>query len=285
MKDGFKQPVPEGWIEQLWAAMAEDLGSGDPTTALFSEWSTANYRIEAQADGVICGVGIAGYLLQPEAEEPEDCFAELHNTDGDFVRAGDVVITGRLSPTRLLTKERTALNFLMHLSGISTLTRQFVDRVSEYDCRIVDTRKTTPGLRYLQKYAVRCGGGQNHRMGLYDGIMLKDNHIRAMGSISEAVKRAKEVAGHMVLIEVECETREMVDEAVTAGADIVMLDNMDPFLMAEIVKAYKGKVRLEASGGITIDTVRGVAQTGVDAISVGALTHSAKALSLHLEVE
>lgn len=285
MKDGFKQPVPEGWIEQLWAAMAEDLGSGDPTTALFSEWSTANYRIEAQADGVICGVGIAGYLLQPEAEEPEDCFAELHKTDGDFVRAGDVVITGRLSPTRLLTKERTALNFLMHLSGIATLTRQFVDRVSEYDCRIVDTRKTTPGLRYLQKYAVRCGGGQNHRMGLYDGIMLKDNHIRAMGSISEAVKQAKEVAGHMVLIEVECETREMVDEAVTAGADIVMLDNMDPFLMAEIVKAYKGKVRLEASGGITIDTVRGVAQTGVDAISVGAVTHSAKALSLHLEVE
>lgn len=285
MKDGFKQPVPEGWIEQLWAAMAEDLGSGDPTTALFTEWGTADFKIEAQADGVICGVGIAGYLLQPEAEEPENCFTEIHLTDGDFVRSGDVVISGKLSPTRLLTKERTALNFLMHLSGIASLTRQFVDRVSEYDCRIVDTRKTTPGLRYLQKYAVRCGGGQNHRMGLYDGIMLKDNHIRAMGSLSEAVRRAKEVAGHMVLIEVECESREMVDEAVTAGADIVMLDNMDPFLMAEIVKAYKGKVRLEASGGITLDTVKGVAQTGVDAISVGALTHSAKSLSLHLEVE
>ncbi|MFM9872751.1 MAG: carboxylating nicotinate-nucleotide diphosphorylase [Fimbriimonadaceae bacterium] len=285
MNNGFKQPAPEGWVEILWNAMAEDLGSGDPTTALFDEDQPVNWYIETQAEGVICGLGIAAYLMQPEADEPDSCQTDLHACDGDYVKPGTTILSGRLTAAKLLTKERTALNFLMQLSGVATLTHQFVQKVTEYDVKIVDTRKTTPGLRYLQKYAVRCGGGTNHRMGLYDGIMLKDNHIKAAGSITEAVRKAKSVAGHMTLIEVECESTAMVDEAVAAGANIVMLDNMDPFQMHDIVKAYKGKVILEASGGITLDTVRGVAQTGVDAISVGALTHSAKSLAIHLEVE
>lgn len=284
MNNGFKQPAPEGWVEILWNAMAEDLGSGDPTTALFDPDQPVNWYIETQAEGVLCGLGVAAYLLQPEADEPESCQTDLHACDGDYVKPGTTILSGRLTAAKLLTKERTALNFLMQLSGVATLTHQFVQKVTEFDVKIVDTRKTTPGLRYLQKYAVRCGGGTNHRMGLYDGIMLKDNHIRAAGSITDAVRNAKSVAGHMTLIEVECESTEMVDEAVSAGANIVMLDNMDPFQMHDIVKKYKGKVVLEASGGITLDTVRGVAQTGVDAISVGALTHSAKSLAIHLEV-
>jgi nicotinate-nucleotide pyrophosphorylase (carboxylating) len=284
MNNGFKQPAPEGWVEILWNAMAEDLGSGDPTTALFDEDQPVNWYIETQAEGVICGLGVAAYLMQPEADEPESCEVDLHARDGDYVKPGTTILSGRLTPAKLLSKERTALNFLMQLSGVATLTHQFVQRVADLNVKIVDTRKTIPGLRYLQKYAVRCGGGTNHRMGLYDGIMLKDNHIRAAGSITEAVQKAKAVAGHMTLIEVECESQEMVDEAFAAGAQIIMLDNMDPFLMHDIVKIYKGKVVLEASGGITLDTVRGVAQTGVDAISVGALTHSAKSLAMHLEV-
>lgn len=285
MNNGFKSPAPEGWVELLWATMAEDLGSGDPTTALFDEEQPVKWYIETQADGVICGLGIASYLFQPEADEPDSCYTEIHACDGDYVKSGTTILSGRLTPQKLLTKERTALNFLMHLSGIATLTHQFKHKVEDLNVKIVDTRKTIPGMRYLQKYAVRCGGGTNHRMGLYDGIMLKDNHIRAAGSIEDAVRKAKQVAGHMTLIEVECESEIMVDQAVAAGADIVMLDNMDPFQMSDIVKKYKGRVLLEASGGITLDTVRGVAQTGVDAISVGALTHSAKALSIHLEVE
>jgi nicotinate-nucleotide pyrophosphorylase (carboxylating) len=173
----------------------------------------------------------------------------------------------------------------MHLSGVATLTRQYVDRVEGTHAKIVDTRKTLPGLRTLQKYAVRCGGGFNHRMGLYDGAMVKDNHIRATGSITEAVRLLKTYVSHMVKIEVECENLNQVHEAVKAGADVILLDNMDPFMMREAVKTYKGKILFEASGGVSLETVRGVAQTGVDLISVGALTHSAVALSFHLEVE
>lgn len=285
MNSGWKKPAPEGWVEQLWTAMSEDVGSGDPTTALFSDDATVRWYIESQSDGIVCGLGIAHYLLQPEPDEPDQCHCDLSAQDGDFVTAGTTVLSGVSNPASLLSKERTALNFIMHLSGIATMTQQFVRKVEEFDIKIIDTRKTVPGMRSLQKYAVRCGGGTNHRMGLYDGIMLKDNHIKARGSITEAVQRAKQVAGHMVQIEVECENVQMVREAYQAGADIIMLDNMDPFQMSDVVKEFKGKVRLEASGGISLETVRGVAQTGVDAISVGALTHSAKALAFHLEVE
>ncbi len=283
--NGWKAPAPEGWIELAWSALAEDIGSGDPTSALFDESDEVGWYIEAQAEGVLCGIGIAHYLLQPESDDSDSATCEIQVRDGEQVDHGTVVLSGRANPARLLARERTCLNFLMHLSGIASLTAQVVQKVEGLPVRIVDTRKTVPGLRSLQKYAVRCGGGVNHRMGLYDGIMLKDNHIKAAGSIADAVAAAKEVAGHMMLIEVECELAEQVEQAVNAGADIVMLDNMDPFLMAELARKYKGQVVLEASGGITLETVRGVAQTGIDAISMGALTHSAKALPFHLEVE
>lgn len=270
----------------IWAAMAEDIGPGDPSGAIFEDdEETARWVIEAQAEGIASGLGLAYYLMQPEPEEPERCFTELLVMDGEPVGRGTRVMRGQMVTARLLAKERTALNFIMHLSGIATLTSQFVERVSGLDCAIVDTRKTVPGMRALQKYAVRCGGGRNHRMGLYDGIMIKDNHIRAVGSITEAVRRARAVAGHMTMVEVECETLEQVAEAVGAGVDIVMLDNMDPFMMQDAARKYGSQVRLEASGGVTLETVRGVAQTGVHAVSVGALTHSAPALAFHLEVE
>ena len=184
---------------------------------------------------------------------------------------------------RALMVERTALNFLMHLSGVATLTNEFVKRIDGTGAKIIDTRKTLPGMRALQKYAVRCGGGHNHRMGLYDGAMIKDNHIAALGSIQAAVEKVRSYASHLIRIEVECENLQQVEEAVNAGADVVLLDNMDPFMMREAVQGFRGKVLFEASGGVSIDTVRGVANTGVDLISVGALTHSAVALPIHLE--
>lgn len=285
MNAGWKAPAPEGWTDQAWDALAEDIGFGDPTAALFEPNSEVTWYIEAQADGVLCGVGIAFYLLDPDWDEPDSATCNLHAVDGTRVERGTKVLSGRCHPARLLARERTCLNFLMHLSGVATLTAQVVQKVEGLPVRIVDTRKTIPGLRGLQKYAVRCGGGTNHRLGLFDGIMLKDNHIQAAGSITEAVAKAKEIAGHMMMIEVECERADQVEEAIAAGADIVMLDNMDPFEMGDIARRYKGQAILEASGGITLETVRGVAQTGVDAISVGALTHSAKALPFHLEVE
>lgn len=285
MSIGWRRPEPEGWSEWVWAALAEDVGTGDLASAIFDEDTTVNWYIEAQAEGVSCGGGLAFFLFQPEQDEPESCFCHLLVADGDPVSRGTKVLEGNSSPSRLLTKERTGLNFLMHLGGVATLTAHFVERVADFDCQIVDTRKTIPGLRALQKYAVRCGGGRNHRMGLYDGIMVKDNHIMAIGSVTEAVQRARLVAGHMTMIEVECTTVEMVGEAVQCGADIAMLDNMDPFTMKEAVKKYGEQITLEASGGVSLDTARAVASTGVHAISVGALTHSAPALSFHLEIK
>lgn len=285
MNAGFRHPAPEGWFDIAMGALAEDIGTGDLSSAALEPDEIINWHIEAQGAGVACGIGIAVGLLAPDADEPLECRADALLSDGDDVRPGDRVAEGISEVSKLLSRERTALNFLMMLSGTATLTKAFVDKVSGIGVDIVDTRKTSPYLRSLQKYAVRCGGGRNHRMGLYDGIMLKDNHIAAVGSIVEAVKRVRTTAGQMTLIEVECATLEEVEQAVEAGADIVMLDNMDPFMMKDAVKKYRDKVKLEASGGITLETVRGVARTGVHAISVGALTHSAPALPFHLEVE
>lgn len=265
-------------------AIAEDVGSGDLTSGSLDPDLQVKWRIEAQAEGVLCGVGIADYLLAPYSTDPEDAYIEVHRVDGEFVQRGEIIIGGLLPARRVMMAERTALNFLMHLSGVASLTDQFVRKVEGTGARIVDTRKTLPLLRNLQKYAVRCGGGHNHRMGLYDGAMLKDNHIAAAGSITAAISRLKAYISHMTKIEVECESLEMVEEAVNAGADVILLDNMDPFMMREAVKRHKGKCLFEASGGINLDTVRGVAQTGVDLISVGALTHSAVSMPFHLEL-
>jgi len=281
---GWKHPSPEGWSELAWAALDEDIGPGDLSAACLNPESTVEWVIECQASGVLCGCGIANYLLQPETDDPDDCHTEVQMEDGEPVHKGDVVIRGRSLATRLLTRERTALNYLMLLSGVATLTSKFVEKLNGLEAQITDTRKTIPGMRALQKYAVRCGGGKNHRMGLFDAVMVKDNHIRAAGSIVEAVARVRHNTGHMTRIEVECENLEQVREAVRAGADVVMLDNMDPFTMAEAAKEFRDKVILEASGGIDLDTVRGAAASGVHVVSVGALTHSAPALPFHLEV-
>jgi nicotinate-nucleotide pyrophosphorylase (carboxylating) len=277
------QPEPTNWWPIVDDALAEDIGSGDITSGCLDPELMLSWRIEAQAEGYLSGVGIADFLLGPVQGDPEDAWTETHRVDGDFVKRGDLVIEGRALARRILTCERTALNFLMHMSGVATLTSHFVKRVEDTQARIVDTRKTIPLLRALEKYAVRCGGGHNHRMGLYDGVMIKDNHIAAVGGIQPAVERVRSYVSHMVKIEVECESMEQVEEAVKAGADIVLLDNMDPFMMREAASKFKGQCMFEASGGVTLETVRAIAQTGVDLISVGALTHSALALPFHLE--
>jgi nicotinate-nucleotide pyrophosphorylase (carboxylating) len=250
-----------------------DIGTGDVTSALPPD-TEVDWFIEAQASGVLAGVGAAAYVLEVEPLV----------SDGTKVERGTKVLEGTASAPWLLQRERTALNVLMHLSGVATLAAQFVAETTGCRATIVDTRKTLPGLRQLQKYAVRCGGGRNHRMGLYDAVMLKDNHIAAYGGITGAVKEARNRVGHMMKIEVEADRLDQVQEAVEAGADVVLLDNMSIEQMTEAVSKYQGKVILEASGGINLQTVRAVALTGVDIISVGALTHSAVALPFHLEL-
>jgi nicotinate-nucleotide pyrophosphorylase (carboxylating) len=279
------EPSPHNWWHVVEDALAEDVGSGDISGGVLPENLVVGWRIEAQADGILSGIAIAGHLLEPFEPDPPECTLAIEFEDGAVIRRGDVVATGSLPARRVMMCERTALNFLMHMSGVATLTAKFVAKVEGTQARIIDTRKTLPVLRGLQKYAVRCGGGHNHRMGLYDAVMLKDNHIRAAGSIAEAARVLRGYVSHLTKIEIECESLEQVAEAVAAGADVVLLDNMDPFDMAEAVKRHKGECMFEASGGISLDTVRGVAQTGVDLISIGMLTHSAPALPFHLELE
>lgn len=276
---GWKGSPPHGWQQILAAAYDEDVHTGDLTAALWSPGDRVRWYIEAQTEGILCGCGIAAALLADAGS------VEVHIQDGDPVQHGSRVISGEAQAGSLLSRERTALNFLMLLSGTATLTHRFVQAVSGTNASITDTRKTIPGLRRLQKYAVVCGGGKSHRMGLYDAMMLKDNHIARAGSIAEAMRRARSAAGHMVRIEVEVESVTGALEAVEAGADVVMLDNMSLESMAEAVRAIAGRAVVEASGGVTLATVAGIAATGVDVISVGALTHSAPALPLHLELE
>lgn len=281
---GWKHPAPEGWSDLVWTALEEDIGTGDVSASCLNPESVVEWEIECQAEGILCGCGIANYLLQPESEDPDECQTSVQFEDGEPVQKGDVVLKGRSLATRLLARERTALNFLMMLSGVASTTKKYAEKLEGLDCHVTDTRKTVPGMRSLQKYAVRCGGGKNHRFGLYDAVMVKDNHIRAAGSITEAVARVRHGIGHMTRIEVECEDIDQVREAVLAGVDVILLDNMDPFTMAEATKEFRDRVIFEASGGINLDTVRGAAASGVHVVSVGALTHSAPALPFHLEV-
>lgn len=282
--NGWNLPAPDQWEQMAWNSFMEDLGNGDLSGACLDPEQITSWYIEAQASGVVCGLGIAHWLLRPEEPRP-DLGIRVLRTDGDRVDRGTRVLEGRFYSAAIVAKERSALNYLMLLSGTATLTRKFVDAVEGTQAKIVDTRKTIPGMRSLQKYAVRCGGGTNHRRGLYDGVMLKDNHLMALGGVTEGVRRAKRSAPHTVKIEVECETLEQVDEAVAAGADIIMLDNMDPFSMREAVLKHRGRCSFEASGGVSLETVAQFAATGVDLISVGMLTHSAPSLPFHLEFE
>jgi nicotinate-nucleotide pyrophosphorylase (carboxylating) len=257
--------------------LAEDVGDGDLTSlAVIGEDATCTAGLLVKEPGVVSGLRVAADVFDRLGATLEPLAA-----DGDAVDPGTVArVEG---PARgVLTGERLALNVLGRLSGIATLTRRYVDAVAGTGAVILDTRKTTPGLRSLEKHAVACGGGQNHRLGLYDGILIKDNHLRVVGSLAEAVARAKETGA---AVEVECDTLAQVREALAAGADSILLDNMSVSELREAVELARGQARLEASGGVTLETVRAIAETGVDFISVGALTHSARALDVSLEVE
>ena len=263
-------------------ALAEDIGRGDATTrALFSEPVPAEGRITAKTPTVMAGGPVAGLVFQ--TVDP-GTWVTLDVEEGTPVEAGTPVLTVSGDGRAILSGERVALNILQRLCGIAALTRQFVDAVRGYPCRIVDTRKTPPGWRLLDKYAVRCGGGSNHRFGLDDGILIKDTHLALSGRIGESVRRAKTQAGHLLKVEVEVSTVEGAREAVEAGADAVLLDNMSLEDIRVACAAIKGRATVEVSGGITLATVRDIAALGVDCVSVGALTHSAPAADLHLEL-
>lgn len=261
-------------------ALQEDIHTGDLTTqALIREPSVVTAHFIAKENMIVAGLFVAArvFTLLDERTVFKPLFA-----DGDLVEKGSRLaeITGDAST--LLQAERVSLNLLQRTSGIATITASYVQAVSGTKARIVDTRKTTPGLRILEKYAVRAGGGFNHRTGLYDGVLIKENHIVACGGIKEAVQRARSYIAHTLKIEVETETVQEVEEALAAGADIIMLDNMDNETMRHCVDLIAGRALVEASGGVNLDTVRGIAQTGVDIISVGALTHSPRAMDISM---
>lgn len=261
-------------------AFAEDLP--DITgNAVFPPEKQAQARLVAKKDGVLAGVPAAAYAFQFLSPL---CRVTGHLADGSRVLSGATVLEVHGPARALLAAERTALNFLMRLSGIATLTSKFVAELSGTGCRLLDTRKTTPGFRRLEKHAVRCGGGTNHRLGLYDAAMVKDTHIAACGSITEAVRRVRALWGDAVPLVVECATLEQVEEALGCGVPHLLLDNMALPTLRQAVGMAKGKAVLEASGGITLDNAREVALAGVDFISVGAITHSAPALDCSMEV-
>lgn len=263
-------------------AIAEDVGSGDITTALtIPNDLTARGVVTAKESGIIAGQELAWVVFH---EFFTQTMYEPVIRDGKHVKAGTVIGNVSGKTRTILTGERVALNFLQRMSGIATLTAKYVEQVKHTKARIVDTRKTTPGLRRLEKYAITCGGGYNHRFGLDDGILIKDNHIAAAGGITAAIEAAKDNAPHTLKIEVEVVDIEGLEEAIRAGADIVMLDNMPLDEMRKSVSIADGKVLIEASGGVNLKSVKEIAETGVDIISVGALTHSAPALDINLEI-
>ncbi|MGB0388562.1 MAG: carboxylating nicotinate-nucleotide diphosphorylase [Ardenticatenaceae bacterium] len=268
-------------------ALEEDLPWGDVTTdtLIEKEWRSRG-RVIAKAEGVIAGLSVMGCAFG--MVDPATTFEALCE-DGARVAVGDVIAQVEGSAASLLRAERVALNFLQQLSGIATLTARFVEAVGDLPCRIIDTRKTTPGLRRLQKYAVRMGGGNNHRFALSDGVLIKDNHLALLRNQGRSMKEAfadmRRRIPHGMKIEVEVESLAELTEAIEAGADIVLLDNMPPPQMRQAVALVNGRAITQASGGITLDTVRAAAESGVDLISVGALTHSAPALDLSLQME
>lgn len=262
-------------------ALQEDIGSGDATSEPIIPASTHLVgEFLVKADGVVAGLDVVEVVFH--TLDPEIVFTPLVK-DGSAVSVGDVVARVEGDGPSVLIAERLALNFLQRMSGIATATQRYVAAVAGTRARILDTRKTVPGLRVLDKLAVALGGGTNHRSGLYDMVLIKDNHIEAAGGITDAVRLVRE-AGQELAIEVEVETLEQFDEALALGVDRIMLDNMDAARMREAVERAAGQVELEASGGITLDTVAAVAATGVDFISVGALTHSVIALDISLEI-
>lgn len=263
-------------------ALAEDIGRGDATTdVLFAKAVLAEGRIATKTSTVMAGGPVAALVFQTLDPTTR---AMLGAEDGQSVEPGTTLLTIRGDGRSILTGERVALNILQRLCGIASLTRQFVDAVRGHACRITDTRKTPAGWRMLDKHAVRCGGGTNHRFGLDDGILIKDTHLALSGGIGESVRRAKAQSGHLIKVEIEVSTTSGAREAAEAGADVILLDNMSLDDIRTAVASVKNRATIEVSGGVTLATVRDIAALGVDCISVGALTHSAPAADLHLEL-
>lgn len=264
-------------------ALKEDINYLDVTTDyLIDENATTTARFVAKSDGVLCGLDVALTVFKML---DDTITFEILKKDGDRLNKGDIICRMSGNTRALLKGERTALNLIQHMSGIATATNKCVELVKGTNASVVDTRKTLPGLRALQKYAVTCGGGKNHRYNLSDAAMLKDNHIDAYGSITNAVNALRKKAGHMLKIEVETRSLDDLREALEVGADVIMLDNMDCPTMAEAVKINAGRAKLEASGNITLDNIAEVAKTGVDIISLGALTHSVHAFDISMRID
>ena len=276
--------LPQFYVDDLIKnAIKEDINYIDVATDyLLDENEVSEAVFIAKADGVLCGIDVAMRVFQL-LDESFTCI--VHKKDGDEIKKGDLIAELKGKTVRLLKGERTALNLIQHMSGIATITNECVKETIGTNATIADTRKTLPGLRSLQKYAVTCGGGRNHRYNLSDCAMLKDNHIDAKGGIAPAVKALREKIGHTVKIEVETRTLDEVKEALSAGADIIMLDNMSNETMAEAVKMVDSKALLEASGNLTKERIHSVAQLGVDILSIGALTHSVEAFDISMRMK
>ena len=275
--------LPDALIEPIVrAALAEDLGRAGDVTSLATIDADARFAavFVARKDGRIAGLD--GARLAVKALDPTATF-EIVTPDGSDAAPGAVLARVEGAARALLSAERVALNLLQRLCGVATLTRAYVRAVEGTGAAITDTRKTTPGLRALEKYAVRCGGGVNHRFGLDDAILIKDNHVAACGSVGEAVRRARAFAGHLMKVEVEVDGLDQLAEAIAGGPDVIMLDNFSLDDLRTAVHMVAGRALLEASGGVTLETVRAIAETGVNVISVGALTHSAPALDIGLD--
>ncbi len=263
-------------------SLKEDMPAGDITTDnIIDENAISFAKMIAKDSGVIAGLDVAKRVFELL---DQDVKFEKHIEDGQWVNKGDTIATIHGKTRALLKGERTALNILQRLSGIATITRQYADKIKHLKAKVVDTRKTTPGLRMLEKYAVRVGGGTNHRFCLSDGVLIKDNHIKAAGGIKKAIELVRNKIPHTIKIEVETETIDQVLEAIDGKADIIMLDNMGLDMMKEAVKIINGKAIVEASGNVTLDTIVEIAETGVDIISVGSLTHSVKAFDISMKI-
>ncbi|WP_054695053.1 carboxylating nicotinate-nucleotide diphosphorylase [Syntrophomonas palmitatica] len=272
----------DGLEELINRALLEDIGHGDVTTlSLVAPEKKAAGVFRAKASGILAGIEISRAVFRQL--DPQTEFI-IYKRDGEKLLPGDIIARAEGLARVLLTGERLALNFVQHLSGIATRTRRMAELIQDCPARLVDTRKTVPGMRVLQKYAVTVGGGQNHRFGLYDGVMIKDNHIEVAGGITNAVARARAGVPHTLKIEVEVESLTQLEEALQAGADIIMLDNMDLATMKKAVEIAQGRVLLEASGGINEDTIADIARTGVDLISCGLLTHSVNSLDISFDI-
>jgi nicotinate-nucleotide pyrophosphorylase (carboxylating) len=280
-------PLPAHLVtEAVTRTLAEDLGlSGDITSqACIPADKTARLAMVSRKPGVIAGLQLA---VEAFRQVDPAIRLNLNKTDGDRLVPADVVLTAEGNARAILAAERTALNFAGRMAGVATLTRAYVDAVAGTKATIVCTRKTTPGLRAFEKHAVLCGGGRNHRFGLFDAVLIKDNHIGVAGGIVPALRAAKAANGHLVKIEIEVDSLAQLDEVIAEGADVVLLDNMDAATLAQAVakvKAGRPAMLTEASGGVNLQTVAGIAKAGVDLISVGALTHSAPVLDLGLDI-